>query len=347
MNDRTAGRENGLQVSLKWNAVRQPVARPPMQGWMEIFRDAASSRIPQGQQGPILVSNTILRRDPHGRTFARFLQAALAATLVAASCGCHYCPHNRHALRPGCACASESLYCPWYSHPGGRRWTGGSDTGCTDEVCTNNSCDSARSQAYYSESTPIEAPPSPTESTTESPLSEPSLLEPFTPVENYPEPPSTNTPIPMETTGTQPSTSADTVTPAPLFEGRVELNGIEAEPRTQLPAFPVAPAPTPEAAPAPMGEFPPPPPVQERVLPAEDPEEVSDNSLFPLRFAPRLFRLREEATVETQQPVVPAITEASWMQGSRLGGHLMSAPSAPATMTTSRGNEVRSGHSTP
>jgi hypothetical protein len=274
-----------------------------------------SSRIPHGQQGPITVSNSSFRRDRHDRNQGSFLQLVLAVTLVAASCGCHYCPNNRHVHRPGSGYACDTLGLPCV------------DSGCADEGCTSgDACDSARPEGVA-----IEAP-----------VVEPSLLEPFTPVENYPEPPAVDAPLPAATAVTPPN-GVDSITPSPLFDGRVELNGIDTAPQTTLPPFPGGPSATP--APVPTSEVPPshvPTPLNAPPPPRES-EEVSGNSLFPLRFAPRLFRLREEATAETTRSV-PPIAEASWAQGSRLGGHSTSVPSATTTQT---GSQVRAGHSTP
>jgi hypothetical protein len=183
--------------------------------------------------------------------------------------------------------------------------------------------------------------PSPADGGTgESSANEPTLLQPFTPVENYPNPPTDQpTPGAVEAVPPMPDSATGAV---PLFEGRVELNGIETAPAAPQTAFPPAPTPL-----VPMEQQPtaPSPAVLDAPLPAEDPEEISVNSTFPLRFAPRLFRVREHAAHESVH-TAPPVTETSAQQGARiLSGHSVSAPGPVVAPPQSGSSGFRSGHS--
>jgi hypothetical protein len=290
------------------------------------------------------VNNSTLRHCRHDRSpscFARFLVTlGLAATV----CGCHYCPHNRHVLRPGQSCVSDHVRIPCACHPGGRRGV----NGCIDGSCdqSNQGCTDEQLEAYYPTPQLDEAPPAPADVTEETPsdvaVDEPrveaSPLRPFTPVENFPPPPAVS--VGPETVTAEPSTVGTRLSPVapapepvdtvvPLFEGRIELNTIEAEPLEE--------AIVPQALPNPR-ELPPSslPTTTNTPAAKEVDEENPAASLFRLRLPPRLFRLHDDdEDVELTDPAepVPPISETSATQGSRvLYGHSLTSPSQiPAT----------------
>ncbi len=311
-----------------------------------------SSPISHGQQGLVDVNNSTIRDCRHDRSpscFARFL---ISLGLAATVCGCHYCPYNRHVLRPGQDCASNYVGTPYACQPGGRRNLNG---------CLDGSCDQGGSgctgEAYYptpDEMTPNdvtpqtdEAPPLPADVTEDPQQAETSPLTPFSPVDNFPPPPTGA--VESETVETQIEPTPipdDSAAPIPLFEGRVELDAIEPLPLAE-PVAPEATLNAVEPPPPPVPAFPAAPtPAEETEV--ENADENPAASLFRLRLPPRLFRLRDEEDVEITQPPAGPVSEASARRaGSFLDGHsLTPAPEPTAqTPTTPRSTATGYGHS--
>lgn len=304
-----------------------------------------ASRIRHGQQGLVSVNNNHSRQLPHDTMSSCFPRLFLALGFVAL-CGCHYCPHNRHVLKPGQSCASDYIGTPYACHPGGRRNGGG----CTDGRCDRGSasCTDGQCESYYPTPERREAPPVSTDSdattqqpidvTTEAPVeirvqepsTDPAPLQPFAPLESFPPPPSTSVDAPAVADPLAPAPEPSAVDPVtPLFEGRVELDEIEVAPE-QLSL--------PEATPTPVEPPTPAIPTQPEVRSIEeDNDDSAFKSLFRLQLPPRLFRLRDDsdegnadADPAESQPAAapgPSISEASGTQGSRLlYGHSLTTP---------------------
>jgi hypothetical protein len=288
------------------------------------------------------VNNSPLRHLPHERSFSCFTRVLSSLALAATVCGCHYCPYNRHVLKPGQSCASDCIGNPFAGRPG--RWRNGlacvdSNRHCPD--CTNEQLESyypapeTAPEAPTAEETPtdvaVEAPAdvtveSPADVAVEKPQLEP-LLQPFAPVENFPPPPT------AATGDTPPMADPIAESPVPLFEGLVELNEIEAAPAEE-PAIPDATLNSAEPSPAVTEQNEEPAPAKESQ--EENVDESPAASLFRLRLPPRLFRLREEEDVEIvdppADPPIGPVSEASAEQGSNLfGGHSFGSPTQPAS----------------
>ncbi len=198
----------------------------------------------------------------------------------------------------------------------------------------NEGCSDCDALSYYPQPQPVIETPElevPVEPPVEAPVAVPSEtqqaetspLTPFVPTENFPPPPSASIEPPESNSPSSVILSPeDAHTPTPLFEGRVNVEEFEPTPAEDL-TLPEAP--TPSASPA----------LPLLLKPEEEELEVEEESasLFPLRFPPRLFRLRRDAE-EVEIPV-PPIAEAATAQGARvIGGHSHTVPLRAARPTS-------------